>query len=148
MTTTETQLPKWSEDRRAYARAWVRRKRQADPAFARREAEKAREWQHANPFRNAWNQYRQAATRKGRAWELSREAFERLVSTACHYCGHDPAPAINGIDRIDSGRGYTADNVVTACADCNYAKRNRPVEDFLAWAKRIIDHQEARHGGV
>jgi hypothetical protein len=46
------------------------------------------------------------------------------------------------VDRVDSRAGYTEDNVVTACALCNYAKRDQPVEAFIAWAKRIANHQE------
>jgi hypothetical protein len=136
-------LPKWSDDPKEYARAWARRKRRIDPVFARQQSDSARRWQLANPVRNARNQYQQGARRRGLTWELSAEAFEALVAEDCSYCGAAPPPdGINGVDRVDSRAGYTEDNVVTACALCNYAKRDQPVEAFIAWAKRIANHQE------
>jgi 5-methylcytosine-specific restriction endonuclease McrA len=140
-------LPKWSDDPKAYRREWTRRKRLKDPAFARSESEKAREWQKANPIRNALNQYQQTANRKGRAWELSAEMFEWLVTSDCHYCGLKPE-IMHGIDRINSEKGYTEDNVVTACGQCNYAKRNQPVEDFLNWVDRIATFRRGTNGHI
>jgi hypothetical protein len=143
------ELPRWADDPAAYNRAWIKRKRKKNPAFARREAVSARRWQLENPIRNARNQYKQAARRKSRVWDLADEMFDALVIAPCGYCGASPeSPGINGIDRIDSDGGYTPGNVVTACALCNYAKRNRSVGDFLAWAKRIADYQEARNGDI
>jgi 5-methylcytosine-specific restriction endonuclease McrA len=136
-------LPKYSDDPNEYSKAWMKRKRRLDPAFAQRQSKAARRWQLANPVRNALNQYRQKAQRKSREWDLSQQAFAALVTDSCHYCGLTPeSPAINGVDRLDSARGYTEENVVTACAQCNYAKRNQSTEQFLAWAKRLADFQE------
>jgi hypothetical protein len=43
----------------------------------------------------------------------------------------------NGLDRVNSSLPHNMDNVVPCCRWCNYAKRERSVEDFLAWAKRL-----------
>ncbi|MGE3840041.1 MAG: hypothetical protein AB7I50_00495 [Vicinamibacterales bacterium] len=140
-------LPQWSRDPYAYQKAWIRRKRKRDPVFARRQADAAREWQRANPVRNARNQYRQGARRRGFAWALPDDQFAALVLGECHYCGV-PAPAdgINGIDRVDNSLGYVASNVVTACAQCNYAKRDQMAAEFVAWARRIVAYQEGHRG--
>lgn len=136
------QLPRWADDPGAYQRAWMKRKRKSDPVFARKQAASARRWQLANPVRNARNQYKQGARRRGLAWELSEAVFDAIVVGDCHYCGAaPPVGGINGCDRVDSTKGYTEDNVVTACGPCNYAKRDQPVEVFLAWAKRIANYQ-------
>lgn len=140
-------LPKWSDDPATYRKAWIKRKRTTDPVFAREQADKARGWQRANPVRNARNQYRQGALRRGLAWELSDDLFERVVTSACHYCGFvaDP-PFINGVDRIDNTEGYTPANIVTACAQCNYAKRHQSVAEFLTWVDRIATFRRASNG--
>lgn len=142
MATEAQPLPRWSDDPKAYRREWMRRKRKSDPTFARQQADAARAWQKDNPARNAWNQYRQRANRKSLAWELSADLFEELLITSCHYCGSEPDP-INGVDRIDNEHGYTPSNVVTACARCNYAKRDMSVAEFLAWAEQITNFRRA-----
>lgn len=44
-----------------------------------------------------------------------------------------------GVDRINNDKGYTIDNVVTCCGDCNYMKRAMSVEAFLCRVKKIHD---------
>lgn len=45
-----------------------------------------------------------------------------------------------GIDRVDNTRGYDPDNVVPCCRVCNRAKDVRTKDEFLSWAKRVVDH--------
>lgn len=33
--------------------------------------------------------------------------------------------------------GYTLDNCVSCCADCNYAKKHMPIGHFLKWINRL-----------
>lgn len=147
MTAVAEAMPRWSDDPAEYRKAWIKRKRRRDRTFAQRQASAARQWQKANPIRNARNQYRQGARRRGLAWALSDEQFAALVGDACRYCGAvPPLDGINGIDRVDSAAGYLADNVVTACAQCNYAKRDQSATAFVAWAKRLVAHQEDHCG--
>lgn len=96
-----------------------------------------------------WNQYRGHAKKLDLPFGLSFEQFQALIFEACHYCGADSsnyrkgkgltAQSIkyNGIDRKDSALGYTPDNCVTACRNCNYAKRRLSYADFIALAQRI-----------
>ncbi len=51
----------------------------------------------------------------------------KLIVAPCTYCGKDTG---QGIDRIDSNRGYTDDNVCACCKTCNYMKRDLSLEDF------------------
>lgn len=44
------------------------------------------------------------------------------------------------IDRIDSSRGYTKDNVVLCCNIVNRMKLNMSVEDFKHWCQLIVNH--------
>lgn len=49
----------------------------------------------------------------------------------------------NGIDRVDSSKGYSAENVVPCCKICNRGKANMSKEDFIEWACRIAKHSQA-----
>lgn len=43
----------------------------------------------------------------------------------------------NGIDRVNSDLGYSVKNCVTCCKDCNTAKMNMSIKDFLSMIERI-----------
>lgn len=59
---------------------------------------------------------------RGYEFALSDSEAKSLVGGACHYCGHMPEDRLNGIDRVDNKKGYTLDNCVSACAECNNGK--------------------------
>jgi hypothetical protein len=85
-------------------------------------------------------------------WTLSDEQAVKLVSGPCHYCGmptRNLAPGdrvaetfrINGIDRVDSLRGYEHDNCVSCCGQCNIAKFTYSRDVFLEWVRRVATYQ-------
>lgn len=43
----------------------------------------------------------------------------------------------NGIDRVDSSKGYTLDNCVPCCSKCNYAKHEMSVEEFKEYITNV-----------
>jgi 5-methylcytosine-specific restriction endonuclease McrA len=43
----------------------------------------------------------------------------------------------NGIDRIDSNKGYTMDNCVSCCWTCNRMKGNMTQQNFLEHISKI-----------
>ena len=51
----------------------------------------------------------------------------------------------NGLDRVDSDKGYDLNNVVTCCIHCNIAKRDRPVKDFIAHITNIYNHTKGKN---
>ncbi len=96
--------------------------------------------------------YKDNAAHKKIAWELSNEQTLALLQGTCTYCGEPPTRTrfkpganggftSNGIDRVDNSKGYIPDNVVSCCEVCNYAKRDMPVEKFLAYLKRAGEFQ-------
>ena len=119
----------------------MRQKRAADPEFRKRGARETREWQKANPFLYAWNNNKASAKKRGWEWQIDRETHDALLLCDCTYCGAKPDP-LNGIDRIDNAIGYTPSNVTASCADCNYAKRKMTVEQFVNWARRVVNHSQ------
>ena len=46
----------------------------------------------------------------------------------------------NGLDRLDSSRNHSKDNVVPCCKRCNWTKGSRPMDEFLAHVTAIAQH--------
>lgn len=91
------------------------------------------------------------AEKRGLEFALDDDQLDVLFSSECHYCGAAPTNCMkynragrkpevfwyNGIDRVDSSKGYTFDNVVSACSICNRAKGALSYEEFMNWIGRI-----------
>jgi hypothetical protein len=43
----------------------------------------------------------------------------------------------NGIDRVDSTKGYFNENVVSCCKVCNRAKSNLSLDEFKEWISKV-----------
>jgi hypothetical protein len=88
------------------------------------------------------------------------ETFYRLSQQPCYYCNRDPYNVYNcatitnynsddgyqakygnfiynGIDRIDSSKQHTLDNIVTCCYECNQAKNDLTISNFYNLIKMI-----------
>lgn len=106
--------------------------------------------------------YKQDATKRALDFNISFEQFVDLTSRNCFYCGASPSKisicrsgytergsahsvyTYNGIDRLNSDLGYLKDNLVSCCRDCNIAKSTKTVDEFLEWAKRLVDYQKTK----
>lgn len=70
--------------------------------------------------------------------EIDRQEYSWLMSQNCFYCGDTVANKIGArLDRLDSSKAYTFDNVVTCCRECNVAKTNRSLERFTQWIDAV-----------
>ena len=86
--------------------------------------------------------YKKGAKDRGIEWHLDWDFFFNLTQMNCHYCGQRPHMIrkarngklsdflYNGVDRVDSDKDYTKDNVVPCCKTCNRMKRDLPLADF------------------
>lgn len=103
-------------------------------------------------FNDLWNVYKRGAKKRNLCFKLTKEKFKELTSLNCHYCGKIPSFVrksqskynslskdyiYNGIDRIDSSKGYFEGNVLTCCHSCNMMKRDTPYEEFIKNIKTI-----------
>ncbi len=71
-------------------------------------------------------------------FKLSIEEFEKITSLKCNYCnGFSTNVDYVGIDRIDSGKGYTIDNCISCCDKCNFMKKDYPVKEFIQHILKI-----------
>jgi hypothetical protein len=58
--------------------------------------------------------------------------YAQIVENAtCYYSGHTLPEAGGGLDRIDSSKGYSIENVRPCCKLCNQAKNNLTEVEFL-----------------
>jgi hypothetical protein len=91
--------------------------------------------------------------------DIDFDSFYALSQLPCYYCESPPSRTrnratagrgkaserqikegnftYNGLDRIDSTKGHTLDNVVPCCWRCNIAKRDMTQEEFFAHIERM-----------
>lgn len=97
---------------------------------------------------------------KGFIDTMSFDVFCLLSKSPCKYCGIEYSKEIedrlneskkqkrlsdhilkcNGIGRVDSSKGYTADNSVACCKYCNTAKHTMTEGEFYNWIKRVYEY--------
>jgi len=70
-------------------------------------------------------------------FKISYEEFERIMNSTCYYCNDTNMNNKPGIDRIDSNQGYSLDNIVPCCKECNYIKFTYPLELFESKINKI-----------
>jgi 5-methylcytosine-specific restriction endonuclease McrA len=102
--------------------------------------------------------YKRHAKTRGFAWGLTFTDVSNIINKPCHYCGIlnsnkkitkncKDGFCYNGIDRVNSKKDYTIDNVVPCCDFCNKAKGSKTKEEFLSWVKRIYKNAMAEQWG-
>lgn len=102
--------------------------------------------------------------KKFKEFKLSFDEFKSLIKGNCCYCGAEPSEdniwaksakriskgdednKFNGIDRIDSSKGYYKENCVSCCTKCNRMKLDYSVNDFLNHINNIFNYQKMRNG--
>ena len=105
--------------------------------------------------------YKKGAEVRNLNFDISFDEFNDLVSKNCVYCGSEPTIPIskryeqskqfttdpdakfNGIDRIDSSKGYTIDNCVPCCSKCNSMKLDYTKQEFLEHIHKIYKFNES-----
>jgi hypothetical protein len=99
-------------------------------------------------FRDLLRGYRNNASKRGLCWELSEEDFKRLTSSSCFYTGLAPSQVwradrsaepyvYNGVDRIDSTKGYSVGNCVACAPAINKMKWELSQEQFVALCRLV-----------
>ena len=99
--------------------------------------------------------YKINAKNRGLEYKLTEKQFAKITKQNCYYCGAKPNNIskhpenfedyiYNGLDRIDNDKGYTIDNVVPCCHQCNSAKRKLTLQEFKNWIKKVYHYLKVR----
>jgi len=100
---------------------------------------------------------KQGAKMRKLEFVLSFDEFMVITKQPCAYCGKSDCDSYralsrrgvdsdiistgNGVDRIDSAKGYVPGNMVSCCNMCNRMKSNFGVDEFLDKVKEIYEHR-------
>ena len=93
--------------------------------------------------------YKAKAKERNIKWMLSRDDFINISEKPCFYCVISSSMNLNingyiylynGVDRVDSQKDYTPDNIVPCCKQCNIAKSDMSLTEFYQWLNRISNH--------
>lgn len=60
------------------------------------------------------------------------------------YSKNSSLQELNGVDRIDSNKGYTKDNCVPCCKICNQMKSNIDIGTFLTQISKIYNFKNVQ----
>lgn len=99
----------------------------------------------------ARREYQRGALDRNLVWELSDARVKELFLGNCFYCGTPPSriielgkyngdAKINGIDRIENTEGYTVNNTVSCCTQCNRAKSDLTQRAFQFWISKLVEY--------
>jgi hypothetical protein len=98
--------------------------------------------------RESFNQrlyyYKCNALKRNLVWNLEDETAINFMKQNCYYCNYKYI--INGIDRINSNKGYFIDNCVSCCFQCNSMKERKSINDFLDICEHIVSYNKLFKG--
>lgn len=106
--------------------------------------DRSKKWQNENPLQARYLIAKSLATnpkrRQAREFALTVEQCNELWSKGCHYCQQDISSFKGmGLDRKDNSLGYTADNVLPCCGDCNKVRNTvLTVEEMEVAMKAVL----------
>ena len=89
-----------------------------------------------------YNRYVQRAETKKIPFHLTKDQFEWLRKQPCYICDK-PSSTLhnNGIDRVCNNEGYTYNNIMPCCGECNVMKKDHAFDKF--WEKIIFIYKHA-----
>lgn len=102
-----------------------------------------------------YRNYQRNAENRDLKFDISIEELKVLIFKNCEYCGSEPKIydgeknysitgefKRNGIDRIDSSKGYIVGNLKTCCPNCNFGKSDNTEEEFKEWVIKVYKYLE------
>jgi len=97
--------------------------------------------QRVDPVRR-YTELKSQAKKKDRNMDLTFEEFSEIALMPCFYCHTVFTTRGSGIDRLCSEKGYTKDNSVSCCWECNRIKGNGlTVEEMKLVARVLKEHR-------
>ncbi len=98
--------------------------------------------------KDLYRSYKYNCDKTGRELVITLEEALKIFKLNCFYCGSPPSlrthrkyyDYLHGMDRVNNKLGYTVENVVTCCTNCNLAKKDMTVSDFIDWAVQVATY--------
>ena len=88
--------------------------------------------------------YKSRAVEKQIDFSITQEDYDNIIQNDCFLCGkQSDENNINGIDRMDSKKGYVLDNINACCGECNYMKFTFDFNDFIN--KLVAIYEKHKH---
>ena len=91
--------------------------------------------------------WRKSARQRGISFDLTLEQLKSMP-LFCHYTGNELVLESNNLntislDRLDSSKGYTPNNVVFCCSFVNLMKHELSYDDFIGCCKLIANRHKS-----
>lgn len=101
---------------------------------------------HHGTIAAKYSQCKTQAKKRNKVFTLTLAEFMALRSgRPCTYCGHDLPKVGVGLDQKVPGLGYTVENAVPCCTECNVAKSDRfTYDEMLVIGAAIRQVKDAR----
>lgn len=121
-------------------------------------------------YKELYTTCKRAAAERGLEFAMTMEQHKILSKNKCYCCGTLPSSynkylkidgsrrsgneniskeavsrawvEANGIDRIDSTKGYTLGNIAACCYDCNVAKAEKSLAEYISHCKKVVKFNE------
>jgi len=91
----------------------------------------------------SFNTYKSRAIKKELEFSLNIDEFNEIIKNNCYYCGKENTLLHkNGIDRKNNIIGYTNENSVACCSECNCMKGMLDDNTFVEQCKKICKFKE------
>lgn len=95
--------------------------------------------------RSRFSQSKSMAKARNLDWDLTLNQYYCLIKQTCFYCNERIQKTGYGLDRKDSLKGYTKENVVPCCGDCNKHRHISWTVDEMKIAIEAIKNHRRFH---
>ena len=90
-----------------------------------------------------YNYVKKRSEKTNYVFELTEADYINLICGNCCYCGRASSNVhVNGVIMQDTDKGYTVDNCLTCCKDCEQLRANMKHVKFLNHIKKIYEYND------
>jgi len=103
---------------------------------------------YGSSFRRLYNSYKSRAMKQGVEFTLNERHFFEVTSQPCYVCATPPSRKVNkkaknsyiynGIDRMDSAKGYVINNCFACCWEHNDLKGKLTYKEFFRHSLAVV----------
>ena len=103
---------------------------------------------YASSFKRLYSRYKRRAVKQDVEFTLTERFFFELTSQPCYFCAAPPSRkadkkaknsyVYNGVDRMDSAKGYVVDNCFGCCWEHNDLKGTLTYKEFYRHSLAVV----------